>query len=119
MNHPIQQDRNRGWPCLAACVLQFLFAAAASDSALAAIPSVAEFVDPQGQLLIPRDYRGALDPKGFRMETGADGAPRFISTSAKNAPLWSSEFGGSPKGCSGPISTIVAAGPTAFYVGLW
>ena len=80
--------------------------------------SLGEFLDEQGRLAIPEGFSGSLDPEGFEMQTGADGAPRFLAKGARNVipGVWQT-FGGVNFGCNANINAIAVDASGLVYLG--
>ena len=80
--------------------------------------SLGEFLDEQGRLAIPEGFTGSLDPEGFKMQTGADGTPRFLAQGGVGtvAGEWEA-FGGVNSGCNGEILAMEIDESGRVYLG--
>ena len=80
--------------------------------------SLGEFLDEQGRLAIPEGFTGSLDPEGFKMQTGADGTPRFVAQSGGNSVFgeWPT-FGGVNFGCNGQVNSMAVDANGLVYLG--
>jgi len=95
--------------------------ASAASLPLEKAKPVNELLRPDGSLALDSGYTGPLDLSGFRMETGANGEPRFIAEqdeSSASSPRshsddpddhWSGEFSG-PAGPSHRVESLAVMG---------
>ena len=50
--------------------------------------SLGDWLTPEGKLNVPEDFSGSLDPTGFKMSYGLDGAPVFLPDAmTKHRPI--------------------------------
>jgi len=79
---------------------------------------LAGVLDGHGRLVLPEDFHGSLDPAGYDMVLGEDGAPRFLPKGGAGDPdsRWEDRFYlGS--GCDGAVYAL-AVGPSGeLYLG--
>ncbi|MFI5253380.1 MAG: SBBP repeat-containing protein [Bacteroidota bacterium] len=76
-----------------------------------------KYLDSQGKLKLPRGFKGNLDPKGWRIDGGLKGAPRFIKSTTSNNPddpRWDDRF--AIGDLDGAVNAIAVMGSNV-YVG--
>jgi trimeric autotransporter adhesin len=91
--------------------------AVVAPPAMAPARGLADLLDDEGRLTLPEGFNGSIDPTGFDLRLGKDGAPRFLAKrGAIDADMrWRDGF--SQNGCNGPIAAI-AVGPVGeLYLG--
>ncbi len=87
---------------------------------------LADFLAADGSLQLPAGYSGSLNPAGYRMELGANGAPRFLPSTAETATAapainpptaanWSDLF--HLDGVDGEINAFAAHGTDLYVAG--
>ena len=91
------------------CLPLLSWAIEGTDTAQRGTP-IAQYLDAEGHLNMPKGYAGSLNPAGYRMVTGAIQAPKFVPSTGAEQPEGNDDwtaFGGLQNGCNGPIQTIV------------
>jgi len=79
-----------------------------------AAPALADFLDPRGRLQLPAGYSGAIDPRGLRMQTAADGTAVFVP--GGETPAIDKVFG-LVRGCNASLDAIAVAPTGKVYLG--
>lgn len=95
-------------------------ALAATASSPAKAPGLGQFLDASGQLVVPAEFSGALDPTGYRLVSHGDAPPRFAPVAAKDLPAdadarWSGAF--SLAGCEQLLAMAVGASGEIYFGG--
>jgi len=98
--------------------MPILSPAYAQEAGLGAAPApgrLAQFLSSDGQLNMPADFVGSVDPRGFRLIQSGKSAPRFVpdfSLNKENDKLF-----GVPAGCNGPVRALARAASGEIYLG--
>ena len=89
------------------------------NAARAAASSLGQYLNPDGSLTLPAGRALSLDPRGYRLVSGAGEAPRFAPASPEAVPgdeNWAS--GLSPLlGMNGPVLALAVDGAGNLYAG--
>jgi trimeric autotransporter adhesin len=88
------------------------------EAAMHPSAGIGGFLGQDGRLTVPEDFSGSLDPAGFEMVLGEDGAPRFLPQGGPADPdeRWDDQFFlGS--GCDGTVLAIAQGAGGELYLG--
>ncbi len=108
-------------------VLQLICFAAWGDSSPGEALPLGELIAPDGTLDLDSGFSGSLDPTGWRLVVGEDGAPRFVADDA-DAPTaepaspddnWDGRFAVPNVTPEGEVYDILVDGPEVYVGGLF
>ncbi|MCH8477132.1 MAG: hypothetical protein LAT56_04215 [Wenzhouxiangella sp.] len=88
------------------------------EATMQASTGIGGFLDQAGRLALPEGFSGSIDPAGFEMVLGEDGAPRFFPQGGPADPdeRWDDQFVLS-SGCDGVVNAIAQGPDGELYLG--
>ena len=75
-----------------------------------------QFLQPDGTLNIPAGFSGSFKVRGWKMQTGSNGTPRFTQTTSAD-PSWDADFESGDSHINGDVRAVAVIGNDVYIAG--